>query len=787
VATAGNFAVTVNGNLIDLLATADTSFTTADYLEIAEVRVNVNALGAGAGTISAAVSGTSTNPASNPITFTQSVVPVASVVSPSITASLVKAAPSVQTCSVGASQPFSLSVSEKFPAAFTTQANENAFTPDFPVSNGTVLNVTLNNVPAGLAITANAPTPLGSTVVGLSLSTPSSVTSTGAPITFSYNIISDSTVVPESVQFNFNLSLPGGVAGSIPSIGATANITASVTLGPLSGSGITPAFASVPESAGTVATVTNCGAAAPLTFTCNPTAGPTTVGAAYSTTCTAAGGTAPYLFDTNGAIPAGLTMTKTATTVTLSGTPTAAGAYSYALGVSDSSTPPQSTGTPFTGTITAFTPLSFPCSPAPSAFPTTAGVAYTFSCTPKGGVPPYMVNITGSAPGTNALTFTAPYTETVSGTTTTGPYSLVFNVVDSETPPQSAITVFAGTIAAAGPLSITCNPNPTTISMTVGVPYAITCTATGGTAPYSPGVAGIVPAGLTVATTATTVTLSGTPTATGQYGLTMGATDAETPPKNGGIQLIGTIAPAGTPTSSSGGFVSAATFKGGANATGLVTPGGLYATFGSNLGPAQFVSNNGFGPDGKEATTLGGATITFDGVPAPLTLSSAGQLNFQAPFELAGKSSTQVVISYSGNQSVPLTVPVAAEQPTFFTITPQGPDSIGVNLDFTINSTQNPAARGSVVTFYGTGFGMPSYPIVTGAPAPAPPSGYTGNYTCMVGTTTVNALYAGYTPTTVGLVQFNVPIPADAPTGAVPIVCTSPSGASTQQGTVNIK
>src|SRR2546426_823698 len=65
-----------------------------------------------------------------------------------------------------------------------------------------------------------------------------------------------------------------------------------------------------------------------ISLTCNPSTGPVKVGVASSTTCTVSGGTPPYSFGLNPAnqLPAGLTFAAaTATTATITGTPTTAG------------------------------------------------------------------------------------------------------------------------------------------------------------------------------------------------------------------------------------------------------------------------------------------------------------------------------------------------------------------------------------------------------------------------------------------------------------------------------
>jgi hypothetical protein len=91
----------------------------------------------------------------------------------------------------------------------------------------------------------------------------------------------------------------------------------------------------------------------PVTVSCLPTTGPTQVGAPYSATCTAGGGTAPYSWAIIlGTLPPGLTLSATTgASVTISGTPTTAGIYSYTAQVSDSTIPAQTAQQSYSGTI----------------------------------------------------------------------------------------------------------------------------------------------------------------------------------------------------------------------------------------------------------------------------------------------------------------------------------------------------------------------------------------------------------------------------------------------------
>jgi hypothetical protein len=98
------------------------------------------------------------------------------------------------------------------------------------------------------------------------------------------------------------------------------------------------------DSAGTSVTQTYSGniTGAPLTMSCLPTTGPTTVGTPYTATCTASGGVPLYTWSIPtgiGSLPVGLSLNASGgPTATISGTPTGAGGlgYSYIVQVVDS-------------------------------------------------------------------------------------------------------------------------------------------------------------------------------------------------------------------------------------------------------------------------------------------------------------------------------------------------------------------------------------------------------------------------------------------------------------------
>lgn len=222
---------------------------------------------------------------------------------------------------------------------------------------------------------------------------------------------------------------------------------------------------------------------------------------------------------------------------------------------------------------------------------------------------------------------------------------------------------------------------------------------------------------------------------------------------------------------------------------GNIAPGEIVSLFGTNLGPVvgvplQLTSN-------KQAITnsLGGVQVLFDGNPAPLIYVSGAQINAIAPVAIAGKTSTQVQVTYQGNTSNTVTVPVAAAAPGIFAADGSGVGGGAIlNQDYSLNARLNPAARGSVIAIYLTGAGATTPAsvdgAVTGSAAPFPsiaqPVGVT------IGGISVPAaqvVYSGAAPGSVeGLIQIDAYIPQSVPPGtALPIVVTV-GGVSSQPG-----
>jgi Putative Ig domain len=225
------------------------------------------------------------------------------------------------------------------------------------------------------------------------------------------------------------------------------------------------------------------------------------VGAAYTTSLGAAGGTAPYNWKlTAGTLPSGLTL---AANGTLSGAPTGAVAGTLlSFTVTDSGKPAQTATATFPLTVSS-AKLEVTTGSLPAG---QVGTAYAATLAATGGATPYTWTLTsGTLPA--GLSLASDGTLSGKPTAAVSSVSLTFAATDSGTPAQTASATFALTIAAAK-LLITTTSLP---AGQVGTAYSATLAASGGTAPYTwQHSGGALPAGLSFASNGT---LSGTPTA----------------------------------------------------------------------------------------------------------------------------------------------------------------------------------------------------------------------------------------------------------------------------------
>ena len=222
------------------------------------------------------------------------------------------------------------------------------------------------------------------------------------------------------------------------------------------------------------------------------------------------------------------------------------------------------------------------------------------------------------------------------------------------------------------------------------------------------------------------------------------------------------------PVARAAGVVNAASFAGGA-----VAPGEMITIFGAGIGPATF-TNFAITSTGRFDNYLANTKITFDGVPAPFIYVSSMQTTVMVPYSVAGKTSTQMVITHAGRASAPINLAVSAAAPGLFSADSSGQGNGAIlNQDNTVNTPENPAAKGSYIALFGTGDGQTNPAGVDGLiaskayPKPVLP------VRIAIGGIEAEVAYTGAAPGGIaGFFQMNAKIPDNVPSGAVPVVVT---------------
>ncbi|MBV9772178.1 MAG: Ig-like domain-containing protein, partial [Bryobacterales bacterium] len=173
-------------------------------------------------------------------------------------------------------------------------------------------------------------------------------------------------------------------------------------------------------------------------------------------------------------------------------------------------------------------------------------------------------------------------------------------------------------------------------------------------------------------------------------------------------------------------------------------------------------------------TSLGGASVTFNGVPAPIyyveNANGVQQMSVQVPFEAlpAGASApanVNVVINAAGGESAIVTVQVKPFAPgVFFTLIGNQKIPVAVRSDGSYISPTNPAQLGEDISVFATGLGQVTPSASTGSAGIA---GQTVTAPLLVGLSNsgVPIVSATYAQGTAGVYVITFHVPANSPTG----------------------
>lgn len=254
----------------------------------------------------------------------------------------------------------------------------------------------------------------------------------------------------------------------------------------------------------------------------------------------------------------------------------------------------------------------------------------------------------------------------------------------------------------------------------------------------------------------------------------------------------GAVAYAQQPVVAAGGVLNAAS-----NAKNVaVAAGSLVSIYGTALASQLALASTI-----PLSTSLGNVSVTFNNIPAPLLFVSGApqQINAQVPWELAGNSSAQIVVTNAGVASAPVSVPLTTAAPGIFSVG----SGVGQAIAYGNSTGIIAAAPGAIpglttapakiadpqtLAILATGLGPVDPPVQTGNDVTDGQLHQCATMpTVTVGGVPAQVVFAGMTPQFVGVYQVNIVIQPGTPTGnAVPLQISMNGIQTTNQITIAV-
>lgn len=194
-----------------------------------------------------------------------------------------------------------------------------------------------------------------------------------------------------------------------------------------------------------------------------------------------------------------------------------------------------------------------------------------------------------------------------------------------------------------------------------------------------------------------------------------------------------------------------------------LSAGELVTLYGSGLAPAT-ANAQGF----PLPQTLAGVQVLVNGIAAPLSMVSAGRIDFIVPFEIADAESgnATIVVQNNGSSSQPVGYLIDSASPGVYTLSQDGSgDAVAVHSDYSLVTPSNPARPNETIALYLTGLGSPKNAVANGDAAPSSPLPVLTLSSAAVigGGAAAKVAYAGLAPGWAGLYQMNITLPASFP------------------------
>lgn len=678
-----------------------------------------------------------------------------------------------------------------------TTTPPQTFTVTLVVSNTTLLN--LSQAAANFNFQLGQANPAPQSIV---------LTSTGVPLNFTVAATATScpgflTATPASGVTTITPNNPATVAIAVNTAGLTAGtctgnvvitaagasnspvtlpVTLTVSATPLLN--VSPAVLSVSAPPNTTTLVQQ---------TLSVTSTDPNTSIPFTVTTNLANGSNWLLVNANGATPTnllvafnpnGLQPGTYSGTITL--TPTTGSIPAVTVPLNLTVTSPNSISATPAGTLTFTQPLGAPQPAAQTVQISTTNAGASFSATaftynggnwlsvtPGNGATPMSLSVAVNTAGLNLGqgTYNGAIAVVVPGAANSPFYIPVMLTIGQ---PQT-LTLSSGTVAFNFTSGSITTPSPQTVQLTSTggpVPFTVTTSVPGGVANFltvTPA-SGTTPGALSIA-----VNPAGL--APGTYTGTVMVASPNIPGGSQTLNVTFNVTPPAPPAFTA--VVNAASQQAGA-----IAPGEIVTIYGTNIGPsaAQALHINS---QGLLDTTLGDTKVFFDNVAAPLIYVSAGQVNAIVPYEVAGRPTVTLHLERSGTSSNQLVLRVVDTAPAIFTLNLSGSGQGAIlNQNFSVNGSNNPATRGSVIQIFATGEGVTFPGSVTGSVTGSIPP-QVNNVRVTIGGVDARVTYAGEAPSLVaGVLQVNAVVPDNVVTGNVPVVVTV--GSNNTSGAVTV-
>jgi uncharacterized protein (TIGR03437 family) len=461
-------------------------------------------------------------------------------------------------------------------------------------------------------------------------------------------------------------------------------------------------------------------------------------------------------------------------------------------------------------TTVAVSPTSLTFTQAQNA--TTAPTPQNITLSATGGSTGFTASVTPITGG-NWLQIT-PLSGTATGTITAsvvvnqlsvGSYtsSIQINFLNAATPAQTVTVTLVVTSAQTVTVSTSPATSPTALAFSyqLGSPTPATqnllITSTGGAIPVTLAAASS-PAWLVVTPTTGSTGANGTPltaavsinTSVLTVAQTYTGTISVTPQGQTAISVPVTLTVTGVPPPQLFSISNSAS-----GAFGTIAPGELITIKGSNLGPTTATSFT-VGAGGTLSSTLGGVQVLFDTIAGTPIYVSPTQINVIVPYEIAGRSSTSITVTYVGQVSGAIPQTVGNQAPGIFTDSSTGVGQASVlNQNGTLNGPSSglvigtttlsttPAPQNSVISVYMTGGGQTNPASGDGTVTPGGATLYkVANVQATINGVPATVQFAGDAPGLVtGVMQVNILVPTGVTGSALPLTITV-NGVATPNG-----